>query len=652
METYVDDVEPPPGGGGAAANEVDMGMVKQLMHSHNNLMAEKKQMEDYFEDVEHESQKKNQAISSLQERLAKMKHELDTTKLKAKNARADAEHLDAERKHDDAKRRRRTLPTKPSRNRIKEYAPGEPASVIALDTEGLSRDQLLAEIRSLESDLEFKHQEAARWETALDRLKANQSANARMSADMSNYPSMAADPGEGGGDTSLHEEAAFHDPDHDPDEGLKPTALPTAQRNITDVFADHGNVPAFVSVVEGQLEHIVIGLPELFEQAQFAAQIEAEATELQAALEESDQQSHQLRDMLDEVNHQLEDANAELRELRLMSPGGESMADDLITSPGGHARGESLSDVLSGVGQIDTSIVEQVEEEQRLRAKTERELESARAEARKLKQDNADLQDTITASREVLGMTIEEQMVMIGDQIQVKIELDEANDLVEETKEAMKKVKWEHTMLAEHVKTRDQAVYQLLSASIKARDRKSLLAALQETEYTGASYVAEEMPARGGEIVPPAVLPGLAKAARSPAPAAAEQATGRSSFFGRKTASNNSNNSEPSGATPAKKLERSTSTTSLRSAPPARPFPPGIMHQVKDGSPKSPTSDQGASPDPSGATATSTPAKAVAAHAAAPYVPNTPATLRKLWRDAIEQQIMLNKMEAQLRALT
>ena len=31
-------------------------------------------------------------------------------------------------------------------------------------------------------------------------------------------------------------------------------------------------------------------------------------------------------------------------------------------------------------------------------------------------------------------MTIEEQMVMIGDQIQVKIELDEANDLVEETK--------------------------------------------------------------------------------------------------------------------------------------------------------------------------------------------------------------------------
>ena len=141
----------------------------------------------------------------------------------------------------------------------------------------------------------------------------------------------------------------------------------------------------------------------------------------------------------------------------------------------------------------------------------------------------------------------------------------------------------------------------------------------------------QEMPARGGEIVPPAVLPGLAKyndfdimlsisrrvlsstppqvrrlfyllhlpvlfgvligacnamfaqftsldldlihvfrAARSPAPAAAEQATGRSSFFGRKTASNNSNNSEPSGATPAKKLERSTSTTSLRSAPPAR----------------------------------------------------------------------------------
>ena len=60
------------------------------------------------------------------------------------------------------------------------------------------------------------------------------------------------------------------------------------------------------------------------------------------------------------------------------------------------------------------------------------------------------------------------------------------------------------------------------------------------------------------------------RAARSPAPAAAEQATGRSSFFGRKTASNNSNNSEPSGATPAKKLERSTSTTSLRSAPPAR----------------------------------------------------------------------------------
>ena len=29
----MDDVEPPPGGGGAAANEVDMGMVKQLMHS-------------------------------------------------------------------------------------------------------------------------------------------------------------------------------------------------------------------------------------------------------------------------------------------------------------------------------------------------------------------------------------------------------------------------------------------------------------------------------------------------------------------------------------------------------------------------------------------------------------------------------------------
>ena len=36
-------------------------------------------------------------------------------------------------------------------------------------------------------------------------------------------------------------------------------------------------------------------------------------------------------------------------------------------------------------------------------------------------------------------MTIEEQMVMIGDQIQVKIELDEANDLVEETK-----VKYRH----------------------------------------------------------------------------------------------------------------------------------------------------------------------------------------------------------------
>ena len=41
-------------------------------------------LQDYFEDVEHESQKKNQAISSLQERLAKMKHELDTTKLKVR----------------------------------------------------------------------------------------------------------------------------------------------------------------------------------------------------------------------------------------------------------------------------------------------------------------------------------------------------------------------------------------------------------------------------------------------------------------------------------------------------------------------------------------------------------------------------------------
>lgn len=47
--------------------------VRQLVHNHNQLMAEKKRMEEYFDEVETESSQKNIEIDNLKDKLSKMK---------------------------------------------------------------------------------------------------------------------------------------------------------------------------------------------------------------------------------------------------------------------------------------------------------------------------------------------------------------------------------------------------------------------------------------------------------------------------------------------------------------------------------------------------------------------------------------------------
>lgn len=46
-----------------------------------------------------------------------------------------------------------------------------------------------------------------------------------------------------------------------------------------------------------------------------------------------------------------------------------------------------------------------------------------------LKEENSRLDATLLANREVMGMTIEEQMMLISDQIGLKIRIDELSDV-------------------------------------------------------------------------------------------------------------------------------------------------------------------------------------------------------------------------------
>eukprot|EP00041_Stephanoeca_diplocostata_P009473 m.146010 g.146010 ORF g.146010 m.146010 type:complete len:146 (-) comp17756_c0_seq2:6-443(-) len=111
-------------------DDVDHTMVRQLVHNHNQLMAEKKRMEEYFDEVENESSQKNIEIDNLKDKLSKMKQELEAARIKASNDRAEARALAAEEEREAYRRSRRTLPKCPSKKRINSTTSGDTPGVV------------------------------------------------------------------------------------------------------------------------------------------------------------------------------------------------------------------------------------------------------------------------------------------------------------------------------------------------------------------------------------------------------------------------------------------------------------------------------------------------------------------------------------------
>ena len=84
-----------------------------------------------------------------------------------------------------------------------------------------------------------------------------------------------------------------------------------------------------------------------------------------------------------------------------------------------------------------------------------------------LQEEVGKLEATITANREVMGFTIEEQIAMLGEKIQLMEKVSEQEDQISEAEaEVCRLNKWSNTV-RDHCVRRDTIVYGLLEKPVK-----------------------------------------------------------------------------------------------------------------------------------------------------------------------------------------
>jgi hypothetical protein len=160
---------------------------------------------------------------------------------------------------------------------------------------------------------------------------------------------------------------------------------------------------------------------------------------------------------------------------------------------------------FSGISSLKAVVAEALKEE----------LKSAEKQVSSLKKDKAKLEQTLLENRMVMGMTIEEQMMLLSEQINLKITIDELSDDVLMAQADVKKLEWEARTIKTYVKNRELTVYGLLEKPVKAFYRKKLLKTLQDTAMVFAD---EPAPAPVAALAPTSTP---TTPAPSPAPTAA-----------------------------------------------------------------------------------------------------------------------------------
>ena len=308
-------------------------------------------------------------------------------------------------------------------------------------------------------------------------------------------------------------------------------------------------------------------------------------------------ESQRLGDELDEANNEM------LRLRRETQMAKEALADAkahvaVEDSGSSFDQGESLGDIMSQGESLADMLSNDA-----ISSPLEAELDAVKERNQSMEAEIKKLEATLLANREVMGMTIEEQMMMLEDQIGLKIRIDELEDEVVDLSGENKRHLWEAKSMHMYMKNRDAIVYGLLEKPVKAKDRKKLLKILKDTAAASGiqdmSMDAPLSPATPGannsrfEVAaemmsefkaprksvssswfsktPTAATPSTSTPAPTSAPSVAEQALARRA--------SSTSVLETSSNTPA----RRTSTDSVRSAPPARPFPKELLQMSMEG---------------------------------------------------------------------
>eukprot|EP00039_Didymoeca_costata_P009901 m.132101 g.132101 ORF g.132101 m.132101 type:complete len:572 (-) comp14640_c0_seq5:2561-4276(-) len=487
---------------------------KQLLHSHEKLMQEKKRMEDYFEEIDNEAENKTNKIEELKDKLGQMKRELEAAKIKASNERAENDVREQEL-NEELARTRRVLPSTPKLSRF-DRSRGR-TSVVPVATRDLSRAQLVEEIRSLESDLEYTHNKCTKQEDDISRLRnALESSESALMKLRGN-------------------EEDLYDSEKKPE-----LPMPARRGSYVDWIEEtQASSTALITVVDGQLGMLIDNVPELVDKVKQGAMVEETLTENELTIRELQIQNQELRDLLEESQHSLHATQRELKELQDMDTVPRaSLSEEVV--------GETLENILDQQGAEESSLLME-------------ERNSLLGETRELKKKIEDLEDSIKVNRQVQGMTIDEQIAMLSEQIHLKIQIDTLSDDLNEANGAKQRLSWEATLLKNYSHDRDQIVYNLLEKPVKAKDRKRLLNILKDTSMESAAWancsssdLENSFNGLGSPFTP----------AHDRLSASRRSSSGWSWF---------SRNSSP------QESEIGSEVSAPRAAPPARPFPKKLL---------------------------------------------------------------------------
>eukprot|EP00041_Stephanoeca_diplocostata_P016129 m.314162 g.314162 ORF g.314162 m.314162 type:complete len:529 (+) comp20264_c0_seq2:193-1779(+) len=428
-----------PNGSGGDSSEEDlddialMDSLRQLKHNYHKLQTEKKDMQRYCEEMEDTMEKKEQMVNHLKEHNTVLSRKLS----KAQQNTQDI--IDLERKLEaqkaESRQRRRKLPTAPQRtpapgtNRV---MPGSPSRVTSTNPEILQAKigSLEAKCRRLQDDL----------------------------------------------DEAMHK---------------------TAPRPEGDDVAVNGD--------DRELPH-ALSIATEYEKAQ--EQWEEERQELKATLHQTTEELCALekvvletQDLLEETTVQLRSTEVELNLLRRMSraDADTSLADELSGSMHNAEAVQALADLallreqlVKNQGQLDVARQERDEFSARLEARrlsSEAERKESDQRISLLEMEIVDLKQQLNGddyaeapADEKKGMTKQEQAQILKEKVLLKMQLDDVQTSLIDSKAEAAKAQWEQELFKLYVRNRDRIIHQILSRpTLSKKDRRIIASIVDET---------------------------------------------------------------------------------------------------------------------------------------------------------------------------